>query len=104
MVQQVCVLKDLYVLHKLSVVTVQRLTVSETEGTVGELLKSSSEYVLQMVQTAQSGLESGLSFKKQIKCGCAAKDNLIHVTFSNIFGEGEGLHQAAFKYRNYLQR
>lgn len=46
--------EDLYVLHKLSVVTVQRLTVSETERTL-ELLKSSSEYVRQMLKTAQSG-------------------------------------------------
>lgn len=52
MVRQVCVLKDLYLLHRLSLVPVQHLPFSHT----GELLKSSSNtYVLLMLKTKPFG-------------------------------------------------
>lgn len=75
---------------------------SKTEPTLQRLLKSSSESILLVIKIKPL---SGLVFlvRNELEVDVLQKTICYIISFSSTFGEGEGLHQAAFKYRDCLQ-
>lgn len=90
-----------FILHKLSLIPVLCLTLSETEPTLQGLLQSSSnESVLQVIKTNPPvGLV--LLVRNELKVDVLQKTICYIISFSSIFGEG--LHQAAFSCGHCLQ-
>lgn len=93
----------MFILHTLSCCCPVPHLLSETEPTLQGLLKSSStESILQVRETKPP---VGLVFlvRNELEADVLQKTIFYIISFSSTFGEGEGLHQAAFTDGDCLQ-
>lgn len=103
MVQQVCVLEDLYIAQAVSRSCSVPRILSETELTLQGLLQSSSNESMLQVMKTNPPVGLVLLVRNELKVDVLQKTICYIISFSSIFGEGEGLHQAAFNYGDCLQ-